>query len=201
MPFCQQTRVASVVGKKATLKKRLRRAWLRPARAPEPGIVEIVEAAPGPRTRCMGPEPDRRRQCRRSRRCLAYLLQLRGCRSGHGGATSPLRVGDPTGRKSGEVISVAFEPGDGGWRRSRLDVNASGLGSRDFLQAELWEGGRPLSGFTFRESLPITQDSFRIPLRWKGGGMNLPDWPEPIQVRLSLNRNTGNPQLHGIYVS
>ena len=105
------------------------------------------------------------------------------------------------GRKSGEVISVAFEPGDGGWRRSRLDVNASGLGSRDFLQAELWEGGRPLSGFTFRESLPITQDSFRTPLRWKGGGMNLPNRPEPIQVRLRLNRNNGNPQLHGIYVS
>ncbi len=104
-------------------------------------------------------------------------------------------------RSSGEVTSAALEPANGSWSSSRLEINSSGLSGDAFLQAELWEGGSPVPGFSFRESLPVTQDGFRTPLRWKGRGVNLPDKRGPVQVKVRLTRKERNPQLHGIYVA
>jgi len=58
-----------------------------------------------------------------------------------------------------------------------------------------------VSGFTFKESLPLVRDSLRTALRWKGRAGNLLKGAGPLQVKVRLTRKNGNPKLHGIYVS
>lgn len=72
----------------------------------------------------------------------------------------------PTGDTPGMVLTRPFDP-----RSHRLTINANVKGR---ITAELrTDGNRPIPGFTFADSTPVTTSGFAQPVAWKGGELDL----------------------------
>lgn len=84
--------------------------------------------------------------------------------------------------------------------RAHVFLNASGLGEHSRLRAGLLtEGFRPIPGFGGADAATISEDGFRIPVRWKAGSA-LP----PGVVRIDIAFDGVRPEdaaLHAVYIA
>ncbi len=72
-------------------------------------------------------------------------------------------MGMDAGADGGEVVSKPVVV-----LGARLGVNLRAPGGE--LRAELRDaGGKPIPGFTFSDSVPVTGDGLALPVRWRGG--------------------------------
>jgi hypothetical protein len=110
----------------------------------------------------------------------------------HGGPMPPKRmsIGRAEWRRHGFVSLDAEGQGQVETKPLRLAapnlvINADAKGGE--LRAALLEAdGRPIPGFTLKDSLPLQSDATRWIARWKSGAN--PPTDRPVRVRLDLNR-------------
>ncbi|MBM3802833.1 MAG: hypothetical protein FJW26_11065 [Acidimicrobiia bacterium] len=107
-----------------------------------------------------------------------------------------------SGVESGYVTTIGLRPPKEGWKHHNLALNASGLTGGGHLQVELVDvsAERALDGFKLDDCLPIESDGLALPVRWRKTGTILPDSKEPLRLRITMNRGSQNPQLHGVYL-
>ncbi len=105
----------------------------------------------------------------------------------------------PTQPWDAQVISTPFEIIRG---RARVRVNVSGLSEHSRLRVSLVDGGfRPLPGYSGDGAALLTEDGFRLPVRW-GGGDQLA--PAHGMVRLDIRFEGVRPEdccLHAVYIA
>jgi hypothetical protein len=101
------------------------------------------------------------------------------------------------GRPHGWITTPVFPAPREGWQGLGFAINASGGGS---IRGELWEAGadRPIAGFTAADCRTVSADGFALPLAWTAGAV--PADGRPVRLRLRLERGSGAPQLHAVYL-
>jgi len=108
------------------------------------------------------------------------------------GMLKPFRSGNP------QTISCPIRVEQG---VAKVYVNASGLNKNSQLRLSLLDQGfRPIPGFSGGESAVLSEDGYRLPIRWPGGDSLLP--PQGL-VRFQVDFGGMRPEdgaLHAIYV-
>ncbi|MEK7404574.1 MAG: hypothetical protein AAB225_05655 [Acidobacteriota bacterium] len=104
--------------------------------------------------------------------------------------------------REGAITSIGFRVPKGGWSGHRFAVNASGLGAGNVIRAALLDAssGRTLPGFGAEDSVPVEEDGYSTPLRWKTGYLPAGCTAAALRIHLKLARRAGNPQVHAVYL-